>query len=362
METMQILPIIALIYSGILLLMLTLPAHKVDGYLVDQHTGQPEVYRINGLIVMLACLVITCYLVYRQLIPITWLYTHRWDAVVSACILGIAYSAWLVLPAQASNKGFAADFFLGRILNKSYFGRVDVKMFLYLVGAIMLFLNLVSFSAFHVQTFADQANPGVYLHAALLTFFIFDYLIFERVHLYTYDIFAERLGFKLAWGCFVFYPFFYVIGIWSTAHLPTPGIIDTLGWIWLTLCSVIFLCGWALARGANMQKYYYKRQPTQPFLGIAPQTVGQGAHSLLSNGWWGVSRHVNYLGEILMAIGIAASLGHFDTPWPWLYPLYYIILLGTRERDDEKRCAAKYGVLWSAYKKAVPYRIIPKIY
>jgi hypothetical protein len=48
--------------------------------------------------------------------------------------------------------------------------------------------------------------------------------------------------------------------------------------------------------------------------------------------------------------------------WPWLYPLYYVILLGTRQRDDDKRCSRKYGELWAVYKKRVPYRVIPFVY
>jgi hypothetical protein len=40
----------------------------------------------------------------------------------------------------------------------------------------------------------------------LWTWFLVEYLYHEHVHLYTYDLFAERLGFKLAWGCLFFYP------------------------------------------------------------------------------------------------------------------------------------------------------------
>jgi len=68
------------------------------------------------------------------------------------------------------------------------------------------------------------------------------------------------------------------------------------------------------------------------------------------------------LGEIGMAIGIVLCVGHPFMFWPWLYPLYYIILLGTRQFDDDKRCAKKYGILWEQYVKKVPYRIIPYIY
>jgi delta14-sterol reductase len=80
------------------------------------------------------------------------------------------------------------------------------------------------------------------------------------------------------------------------------------------------------------------------------------------NGFWGLSRHVNYLGEILMATGIVLSVGYPLLPWPWLYPLYYVLLLFPRQLSDDKRCAAKYGPLWDEYRKKVRYRIIPYLY
>jgi delta14-sterol reductase len=71
---------------------------------------------------------------------------------------------------------------------------------------------------------------------------------------------------------------------------------------------------------------------------------------------------VNYLGEVLMASGLALSLGWPLMIGPWLYPLYYVLLLGTRERDDDRRCAEKYGAVWEEYRKRVPWRIVPGIY
>jgi len=38
------------------------------------------------------------------------------------------------------------------------------------------------------------------------------------------------------------------------------------------------------------------------------------------------------------------------------------VLLLPRERDDDARCAAKYGALWQQYVQRVPYRIIPGVY
>ncbi|MBT5209326.1 MAG: ergosterol biosynthesis protein, partial [Halieaceae bacterium] len=64
----------------------------------------------------------------------------------------------------------------------------------------------------------------------------------------------------------------------------------------------------------------------------------------------------------LMASGIALGVGYPGAIWPWLYPLYYVVLLFPRERDDDRRCAAKYGALWQEYTSRVKHRIIPYIY
>jgi delta14-sterol reductase len=93
-----------------------------------------------------------------------------------------------------------------------------------------------------------------------------------------------------------------------------------------------------------------------------PDTITDGNNTLLVNGFWGISRHINYLGEILMATGIILCTGYPGLIWPWLYPMYYVILLFSRQKDDDNRCAVKYGELWKTYVKKVPCRIIPFVY
>ena len=63
-----------------------------------------------------------------------------------------------------------------------------------------------------------------------------------------------------------------------------------------------------------------------------------------------------------MATGLALALGDPSSPWPWLYPLYSVALLFPRERDADRRCAAKYGALWKVYRARVRWRIIPGVY
>jgi protein-S-isoprenylcysteine O-methyltransferase Ste14 len=348
-----------LVYTFIFILNSILPGRWVTGYVTKTGSDEKLRYRLNGLLVLFIVVISWVLLCYSGVVDWNWLYIYRWYSLAGAVTFGLLFSIALVVPNPAVKKYFLVDFFFGRLDNPQLWGgKIDAKMWLYLVGAIMLELNVLSFAAHHYILYDTQASPGIYLSAALLTYFVIDYLTFEEVHLYTYDFFAERVGFKLGWGCIAFYPFFYAIPLWATADLPSPNTPTFL----LVLYVLIFFAGWSLARGANMQKYFFKKDPKRVFLGITPETITDGNKTLLVNGFWGLSRHINYLGEILMATGIVLCVGHPFLLWPWLYPLYYIALLFPRQIADDKRCAIKYGRLWEQYLKKVPYRIIPYIY
>jgi protein-S-isoprenylcysteine O-methyltransferase Ste14 len=348
------------VYAVVFGLHILMPARTVIGYAKDAQTGEPLTYRLNGLWVTLTSAAIWAVLGHLDILPWDYLWLVRWESLAGAFAIGITYSISVVAAGEKNRASYLADFFFGRLENPQYLGgRVDAKMYLYLVGATMLELHLLSFAAHHLAVHADDPSPGVFVFAALFSWFVLDYLTFERVHLYTYDLFAERVGFKLGWGCLTFYPYFYPVGLWALASEPNPHAHPAL----FVAAGIIFLLGWSLARGANMQKYTFKRDPERVFLGVMrPGTLSDGERQLLCSGFWGVSRHVNYLGEILMAVGLALSLGHPTSVWPWLYPLYYVLLLVPRERDDDHRCAAKYGELWERYRERVPRRIIPGLY
>ncbi|MBN2657312.1 MAG: DUF1295 domain-containing protein [Spirochaetales bacterium] len=347
------------IYLIITGLHLIVPRRKVTGYVSDEITGEKLKYHLNGrrVLVISVLLWIVAGLLNRELF--SWLYTVRLYSLAGALVMGLAFSLYIVLSGPSTGKSFFAEFYFGRLKNPQFFKkRVDAKMWLYMIGAIMLELNALSAAAHHYMKYGTQASPGVFISAALISWFVFEYLTFEEVHLYTYDFFAERTGFKLGWGCLAFYPYFYPIALWATADLPDPGTHMILRILYVLL----FFAGWSLARGANMQKFYFKTHPDKSFLGIKPETLSDGQKTLLVNGFWGLSRHINYLGEILMASGIILSVGYPANPLPWLYPLYYVALLFPRQMADDKRCALKYGPLWEEYESKVKYRIIPYIY
>lgn len=349
------------LYAFILVLNVLVPGRWVTGYVAHEKTGAKLRYRLNGLRVLalsIVCWVLACW---SGLLAWDAFYIHRWEMAAGACAIGLIFTLAIVLPAPPiAGKGLGVQLYEGRLANPQWRdGLLDAKMYLYLAGAIMLELNILSFAAHHLALHGSDPSPGVFLYCALFSFFVTEYLNFEEVHLYTYDFMAERVGFKLGWGCLMFYPFFYPVGLWGLAEAPNPHTPTPM----LVLYGLIFFTGWMFARGANLQKFQFKQDPFAKAFGVLdPGTIsGDGKH-VLTGGFWGLSRHINYLGEILMASGLALSLGYPLALTPWLYPLYYVVLLFPRQADDDRRCAERYGELWTEYCRRVPWRIIPFVY
>ena len=82
---------------------------------------------------------------------------------------------------------------------------------------------------------------------------------------------------------------------------------------------------------------------------------------LLTSGFWGVSRHMNYVFELLLALSWSLPARHYG-PLPFAYVAFLFVLLVHRCFRDEEKCGAKYGKGWQEYCRAVPYRMIPGLF
>jgi delta14-sterol reductase len=219
-------------------------------------------------------------------------------------------------------------------------------------------------AAAHVVDNGHIMSRAVATSSLLWTMFCIDYLSNEHIHLYTFDIFAERIGIKLAWGCLCVYPFLYPFGQSVLVQKIIIAEEEDIGWPTTIGVALLYMLGSTLTRGANYQKYVFKTNPSQKSVlgGLIQQQVmtvtiredkngtTQERHLLVS-GFWGLARHVNYLGEMLqgLALGLPGLLVT-QSPLALVYFSFITAILVPRQADDDKLCRAKYGdKAWDAY-------------
>ena len=352
------------IFAAFFVAQLVLPGRRVPGYVTNPETGEPRNYRLNGILVFAIAVAVWAFELTGM--PHDWFYRSSVYAVAGGTVLCAIFAVLAVFGGSDGTveRPFAA-LWEGRVLELQFFNeRFDVKMYLYVVGGTMLSLNAMSGAAWHYEMFGADANPGVFLYAAFLTFYVADYFVFERVQLYTYDVIHERLGFKMLWGGLMVYGWLYILPLWGMAVYPDPGFSSAWTDFWLIGSAGLFLFGWGITRGANMQKYTFKRWPERKFLGlIEPEYIEAGDRKILCSGLWGVARHFNYLGEGFFSLSIALVFGHFAVPWAWTYFVFIVGLFISRQRLDDEYCAEKYGAeKWAEYRERVRWRIIPGVY
>ena len=158
-----------IISSIIFILNILLPGRWVTGYVNKTNTDEKMRYHLNGILVFFTVILSWFLLGYFNIVPYDWLYDYRWYGLAGAFLAGIIFSLAVVLNYPPVRKSFLSDLFFGRIENIQFSGgRADAKMWLYLVGATMLELNALSFTAHHLILYGEQASTGILIYEALL--------------------------------------------------------------------------------------------------------------------------------------------------------------------------------------------------
>ena len=144
-----------------------------------------------------------------------------------------------------------------------------------------------------------------------------------------------------------------------------------LSWPYFTLVLTVGLIGYYIFRAVNNQKDLVRTtdgkcniwgQPAR-FIRTEYKTSDGKLHTslLLTSGFWGLSRHFNYVGDLLISLAMCLTCGS-GYLIPYFYIIYMMILLLQRIERDQERCYGKYGKYWDKYCQQVPYKLIPYVY
>lgn len=286
------------------------------------------------------------------------------------------------------------DFFIGRELNPRvtlpFFGEIDVKAWLEMRPGLTGWILLnCSFIAKQYRTYG-YVSDSILVIAFVQAYYVLEGQYSEAGLLSMMDITTDGLGFMLVWGDIVWVPFLYTTQCRYLSVYPVH-----LGPLGVTAIGTVFAIGLYIFRSSNNQKALFRKDPNNPAFANATFIQTKRGTKLLTSGWWGMARHINYLGDWIQSLpfclptklagyvilpagsavagaGVAKMLdGRLVTPGdgaPWgmlftyLYSAWFGFLLIHREGRDDYACAEKYGDDWEEYKNKVRWRLLPGVY
>jgi len=138
--------------------------------------------------------------------------------------------------------------------------------------------------------------------------YVADCLFYEPAILSTMDIIEEGFGFMLAFGDICWVPVMYSLQARYLVDYPVA-----LSWLATTSIVILFVIGYVIFRGSNSQKDRFRACPLSEEFKDKETIMTASGKRLLVSGWWGLVRHPNYLGDIIMAFA-------------WTFPCGMLIL------------------------------------
>jgi len=349
------------------------PGPKAYGQ--ETPAGHVLEYNANGLNAWFVTHFVLAGLVYYGVIPASILYDNWGPLLIVANIIGFALAIFAYIKANyfpthpddcKFGKSGLYDFFMGIEFNPRIGKVFDFKLFFNgRPGIIGWNVINLSFMAAQYKMHGFVSNSMI-LVTLLHLIYILDFFFNEDWYLKTIDICHDHYGWYLAWGDVVWLPWMYTL---QGYYLVTNPITLSTPYFLLVLTGA--LTGYYIFRASNEQRHRFRKLNGKMTIWGKPAeyitayyTTGDGRKHqslLLTSGFWGLSRHFNYLGDLLFSFSCCAACGtnHF---LPYFYIVNMLVLLLWRIERDHSRCGQKYGPFWVQYCQKVPYKLVPYIY
>lgn len=397
-----------------LALQLLLPGEHVEGQLLSCHGRHMYKFNaFNSAILQLLALAFGTLLYGTDFVVWTYIWDNFIQILTANMLIATTTAIFVYLrsftvphPGQSNpeNRELAKgghsgnmlyDFFIGRELNPRIgfpkwlpFGIggqvLDIKVFNEMRPGLTgwMILNL-AFCAhqYRVHGFISDSIVLITLFQGL---YVLDALYMEPAITTTMDITTDGFGYMLAFGDLVWVPFIYSIQARYLAVYP-----QILGFFGIAAILTVQALGYYLFRAANNEKNRFRQNPDDPRVKHLSYIETASGSRLLTSGWWGTARHINYLGDWTMAwsycmpTGLAGYIVHkYTNPvtgtvhteveqgeakgWGMVFTYFYIVYFGVllvhREMRDEEKCRRKYGKDWDRYTEMVRWKIWPGVY
>lgn len=340
-----------------------MPGSIVEGTALED--GRRLQYKMNGPASLIATFVVVAALHFTGVVKLSFIHDNFGALISTITIFSFLFSIFLYFYGKKHGEyrgtnNFFHDFFMGSGHNPRIppNGLFDLKFFCEARPGLILWM-IVNASFMYVQyTKHGFVSKSMVLACSFQWLYVLDYYWNEPAVLTTMDIKHENFGFMLAFGDLAWVPMTYALQAYYLIDR-----VHNLSWLAAAGIVGLNVLGLAIFRAVNNQKNQFRRDPENAKIWgkQAEYLETQHGSKLLLSGFWGWSRHFNYVGDILMALAWSLPC-LFDSAIPYFYPIYFAILLLHRERRDHYFCQKKYGQDWDRYCEKVRWRIIPGIY
>eukprot|EP00752_Nemacystus_decipiens_P004363 g3987.t1 len=335
-------------------------------------TGHVPVYKANGMFSYVVTLATLCALVHEEMLNPRDVYDKLGEIFAGLSFFSLFFVAFLTIKGlyfpstddSSSNGSWIQNYWWGTELYPRVFG-ADIKMFTNCRFGMMYWAVGAVIYAYTQQQMYGSLSTSMAVSVILQLTYITKFFHWEMGYMNSMDIQHDRAGFYLCWGCLVWVPAVYASpGLYLVKHPIDLGTYGSAAILVLGLFSI-----WANF-DADRQRHAFRQAKGQIMVWGKPAEYitanyvnarGEKASSLLlCTGWWGVARHFHYLPEIMGAFFWTVP-GLFESPTPYFYVVFLILLLVDRAFRDDVRCRGKYGKHWDKYCARVPYKIVPGV-
>ncbi len=268
-------------------------------------------------------------------------------------------------PDRVKTGSFVLDYFQGIELHPTIGGTSLKQLLNSRVSMLGWSAIVVAFCAHQYETLGGL-TMSLGVSSALVVIYLFKFIVWEQGYCASLDMMHDRFGYYIVWGVLAWVPAVYPI---AQLHLATSG-RDIEPWM-AAACFVAGIVAIALNYHADAQRRAVRTSGGRCRIWGRPADVIRAAYTtadgrrrenlLLVSGCWGIARHFHYVPELTLALVWTLPCGT-ESFTPYFYFAFLFVLLVDRAGRDDRRCQAKYGAAWDAYRRAVPYKLVPHLY
>ena len=341
-----------------------LPGNIYNGPKSQDYRQIVPVYKENGIKSLIITCLLTQYFINCKIINPLIIYNNIGILWLILNLYALILCIYLVLSVPDIFHDYSnviERFYIGQELYPKI-GGLNIKFFTNCRFGMMLWPVLLIIFINSQYNLYSTITPAMFVNFILQMIYIFKFFYWEKGYMFSLDIMHDNAGYYICWGCIVWIPSFYVLSSYYLVRNKGTNYNDSINLLVTGIIGIIINYWTDYQRkhfretGGNCK--IFGKNPRYLVAFYIDHSGEMKTNKLLMSGFWSISRHFNYIPELIAAYSWCLCC---NSIYGWLYPIFLTILLFHRAERDSQKCENKY-LNWHIYSDIIKYKIIPGIY